>query len=373
MRIAIVINTSWNIYNFRKGLILALLEKGHEVVAIAPTDEYSPKLKEIGCQFIPIKMSGTGANPLSDCRTLLQLRKTYKRVSPHVVLHYTIKPNIYGTLAASSLSIPCINNVSGLGTVFLDKGFASSVAKALYKLSFKKASLIFFQNPDDQKDFIDETGLININQDLLPGSGVDLKHFIPKEKSREGKFTFLMIARVIVEKGIYEYITAAKQLLKTNKNIEFQLIGSIEQKHSRGISKDEVDNWVSHGVVNYLGTKSDLRTHIAESDCIVLPSYREGTPKTLLEAAAMAKPIITTNTPGCREIVRDNYNGLLCEVKSADDLAAKLKSMVNMKPNSRNNLGLNGRKLVEERFDEKIVIDKYLEHISNIIIQRPKK
>ncbi len=373
MRVAIVINTSWNIYNFRKGLIKALLKRGDEVVAIAPKDDYSNFLVELGCSFEPVDITGTGANPIRDLRTLLSLKTIYKRVKPDIVLHYTIKPNIYGTLVASSLKIPCINNVSGLGTVFLDHSLASIVAKFLYKISFHRASLIFFQNPHDQTDFLAGTGLKNLKMDLLPGSGIDLEQFKPIPIQRSGNFVFLLIARVIVEKGIYEYAEAAATIKSRLPNVEFQLIGSVVESHTRGIAKKEVDSWHESGIINYLGTQNDPREYIANADCIVLPSYREGTPKTLLEAAALAKPIVATDVPGCREVVLQGENGFLCQVKNSEDLAHKLQNMMELDENQRSTMGEVGRKLVEEKFDEQIVIRKYLDQISNIINQKVGK
>ena len=350
-----------------------MLKKGFEVTAIAPEDDYSQRLKDLGCDYHPVEIVGTGANPIKDIKTFLLLRRIYKKVEPDIVLHYTIKPNIYGTLAARSLGIPCINNVSGLGTVFLDRSIASFIAKILYRVSFNMATLVFFQNRDDKEDFIFSTGLKKLQTDLLPGSGIDLQYFQPRQKNTTKNFTFLLVARLIVEKGIYEYVEAAKSLKTKHQNVEFQIIGSVDEDHSRGISQKEVDDWVDKDIINFLGTKDDPRQFIADADCIVLPSYREGTPKTLLEAAAMGRPIVTTDVPGCREVVNDGLNGFLCKGKNSNSLAEKLDEMISLNSEQREKFGTNGRKRVEETFDERLVINKYLTQISNIITLKARK
>ncbi|MFY0626458.1 MAG: glycosyltransferase family 4 protein [Reichenbachiella sp.] len=371
MRIAITINTSWNIFNFRSGLIQALLAAGYEVYAVAPYDSYTAKLEELGCKYVPIKMQNTGVNPMKDIKLIFDLKRIYKNINPDVILQFTIKPNIYGSMAAHRLGIPVINNVSGLGTVFLSKSVSSYIAKTLYKLSFKNVPLVFFQNEDDKNDFLQEIPLETLNYDLLPGSGINLRKYTPQERMNNStEFQFLMIARIIIEKGIREYVEAAKIVKEKNPNTKFLILGQLDPGHKRGISIDEFDQWTKEEVIVHLGETDDVKNIIASSDCVVLPSYREGTPRTLLEAAAMGKPIITSNVPGCREVVRDEFNGLLCKVKSASNLAEKMIQMENLSSKALAKMGENGRKLVEERFDENIVIEKYLKQISNFIKQK---
>lgn len=211
MRIAIVLNTSWNIYNFRMNFVQSLLTNGHEVHTIAPVDDYSPRLVEAGCHHHQVKMDSRGANPLKDAALIFELYNIYRKVKPDIILHYTIKPNVYGTLAASLLGIPVINNVCGLGTVFLKDNLVSAVALMLYKLSFRFAKKVFFQNPDDLKLFLEKKLVPKNAVDLLPGSGIDLKKFKPMNFSRNEKFTFLLISRLITDKGVLEYIEAIKK------------------------------------------------------------------------------------------------------------------------------------------------------------------
>lgn len=368
MKIAIVLNTSWNIYNFRLGLVKALLEEGHEVYAIAPHDEYSEKLESLGCKYYPVKMDSRGINPIKDLALTYELYTIYKKINPDVILHYTIKPNIYGTFAASALKIPVVNNVCGLGTAFLQKNLVSLFAIGLYKLSFRSARKIFFQN-DDDKHFFEEKRIVKKGQsEVIPGSGIDINRFIPgiSSRSKDEKFTFLLISRLIYDKGILEYIEAIKSLRDSGVDARFQLLGAKDPKHRRGIPEEIIDNWVATNSVDYLGTTKDVRPFIDQADCVVLPSYREGTPRTLLEAASLSKPIVASNVAGCTNIVENRYNGLLCEVKNSEDLAEKMNQMIRLSAEERGTMGKNGRFLVENRFHEGIVIDKYLNTIGEI-------
>lgn len=370
MTIAITINTSWNIYNFRLGLIKALLLEGHQVVAIAPLDDFSNKLIEEGCQFIPVKMSNTGSNPLSDIKLTLDLYQIYKRVKPDIVYQFTIKPNLYGTIAARLNKIPVINNVSGLGTVFLTNSASSKMAKWLYKHIFKFANLVFFQNPDDRNEFKAQIPIPNLKTDLLPGSGINLKAFSPSASTpNTGVVIFLMVARLIVEKGIIEYLHAASIVKERFPNSIIQILGKLEKTHARGMDANLLHDHINNGIVQYLGEANDVRPLLEKASCVVLPSYREGTPRTLLEAAAMKKPIITTNVPGCKEVVSDNKSGFLCKVKNARDLAEKMILFHQLSSDMKVDMGNCGRKLVEDRFDEKIVIDKYIKHTAKITNQ----
>ena len=366
MKVAIVLNTSWNIYNFRLGLVRELIGQGHEVHAIAPHDEYSSKLVDEGCIYHEVKMDSRGANPIKDFALTIELYGIYKRLKPDVILHYTIKPNIYGTFAASLLKIPAVNNVCGLGTSFLNKDLVSWIAIKLYKLAFRFPKLIFFQNQDDRNFFL-ENKIVNPEiADILPGSGIDLHRFQPETYHKNKKFTFLLVSRLIHDKGIIEYIDAIKILKERGLNANFQLLGSKDYEHRRGIQEDIINDWLEHNVVEYLGSTDDVRPYMKASDCVVLPSYREGTPKSLIEAASTARPIVATNVAGCNNIVEDNVNGLLCEPHSAEDLADKMAEIMSLDEQSLANMGQQGRKIAESRFSEKIVIDKYLHLIKTL-------
>ncbi len=366
MRVAVVLNTSWNIFNFRMNLIKSLQAKGHEVHTVAPIDDYTPRLTEIGCLHHQVTMDSRGANPLKDIALTFELRSIYKRIKPDVILHYTIKPNVYGTLAAAWLRIPVINNVCGLGTVFLKNDFISRVAVFLYRLSFRFANKVFFQNPDDLNLFLNRKLVAQNAVDLVPGSGIDLKRFTPAPVNRNSTFTFLLISRLITDKGVLEYVDAVKKLKSEGLDARFQVLGAIDQEHKRGISKTLIDQWIQSGTIEYLGTTEDVRNFIQQADCVVLPSYREGTPRTLLEAASISRPIIATNVPGCNQVVDDQVNGFLCNLKDSNDLADKMRHITTLSEDVLIQLGRNGRKKMETQYDESLVINKYLEALSEI-------
>lgn len=345
--------------------VTALLKQGHEVHAIAPQDEYSRHLVDAGCIYHPVKMDSRGANPVKDLALIAELFLIYRRVKPDIVLHYTIKPNVYGTLAAALLRIPVVNNVCGLGTAFLKQNLVSLFAIILYKVSFRFADKVFFQNPEDMKLFLSKKLVSEKGVDILPGSGIDLTRFQPVKFQRNQKFTFLLISRLITDKGILEYIEAVKQLKADGIEARFQLLGAKDPQHKRGIQENVIQEWIDSDTVEYLGTTDDVRTFISGADCIVLPSYREGTPRTLLEAASSAKPIIATNVPGCNNVVIDQFNGLLCRLKDSDDLAAKMRTMSTLTDERLEELGANGRARVEAHYDEALVIEKYLEALDH--------
>lgn len=363
MKIAIVLNTSWNIFNFRMNLIKALIAEGHEVHTIAPNDEHTPLLIQAGCIHHNVRMDSRGANPIKDSALVLELLLIYRKISPSVILHYTIKPNVYGTLAAAMLRIPVINNVCGLGTVFLKHNLMSVIAILLYRISFRFARKVFFQNADDLKLFIERKLVTPQQADLVPGSGVDLQKFAPMEFTRNEQFTFLMISRLITDKGVMEYVDAVRSLKRKGVNARFQILGAKDPQHKRGIKNEVIDGWIESGVIEYLGTANDVRPHIEKADCIVLPSYREGTPRTLLEAAASCKPIVATDVPGCNHVVVDGFNGLLCKLKDADELAEKMERMAGLSDEELITFGKNGRAKVEAEYDEALVIRKYLSEI----------
>ena len=368
MRVALVINTSWNIWNFRASLVRALQGAGHEVLAIAPPDDYSTRLvTELGCRYVPIRMENKGTNPLKDAALTRRFYQIYRRERPDVVLHYTIKPNIYGSLAARLAGIPSINNVSGLGTVFIVKNLVSQVALALYRFAFRFPHKIFFQNADDRQLFLDHGLVRPAITDLLPGSGVDTTRFRPAGPfGRNTPFVFLMVARVLYEKGITEYFEAARLVRQAVPGTRVQLLGGLDEAGGVGVPRATFEEWLKGGDIEYLGRSDDVAAHLHQADCVVLPSYREGTPKTLLEAAAVGKPLVTTDVPGCRETVVDGQNGYLCQVRSAPDLAAKMLAVLRLPAADLQGMGQASRHLAETKFDEKLVLAKYLAAVAEL-------
>ena len=374
-RILISINTAWNLLNFRVGLINGLISSGFEVIAAAPSDKYVAELELLGCRFVHLEMDNKGTHPVRDLLLMWRYWRLLKTEKPDLCLFYTVKPNVYGSLASSLCSIPFINNVSGLGSVFIQNGLLKRFVSVLYKFAFRNSSRVFFQNSDDLGLFL-ENKLVNIElTDVLPGSGINLHRFTPSDdafrRSLTAPFRFLLIARMLKDKGVVEFVNAAQLLKESGVKAEFCLLGFLDVQNPAAISSEQMKEWTVQGYVIYLGVSDDVREHLASADCIVLPSYREGTPRSLLEAAAMAKPLITTNVAGCKEVVEHGVNGFLCEPKNAQDLALKMKEMLIISEDQRKLMGQNGRLKMEKEFDENIVIQKYLQAIDLALHLQP--
>jgi len=367
-KVVIAVNTAWNLVNFRTGLICVLLEAGYEVVAVAPRDEYVPRLASLGCRFEPLPMDNKGTHPGRDFLLFCRFYRLLKRERPAVFLGYTVKPNVYGSLAAHALGIPVINNIAGLGTVFIKDSWLTRLVRGMYRLALFRSAKVFFQNDDDRQMFV-LCGLVDKTvTDRLPGSGVDLDKFGPVPLPGKSRIRFLLIARMLWDKGVGEYVDAARILKRRNASADYCLLGFLDVQNPAAISRKQMDDWVEEGVIRYLGVSDDVRAEIAAADCVVLPSfYREGTPRTLLEAAAMGRPIITTDAVGCREVVDDGMNGYLCHPRNANDLAEKMARMAALTPAQREAMGRRGREKMEREFDERIVTGKYLVAIKTIL------
>jgi glycosyltransferase involved in cell wall biosynthesis len=361
-RVALVVNSSWNIFNFRLNLIRGIQAQGYEVILIAPYDKYSEILKR-EFRYFDVKINNKGTNPVEDIGTFMEFYTIYKLTKPDVVLHFTIKPNVYGSMACRMLGIKTINNIAGLGTLFIKDNIMTSFVKLLYKFSQTKVDKIFFQNRDDYKMFILDNLVKQYKSSILPGSGVDINKFRPiKDDKKDNTFRFLLVARMLWDKGVGEYIEAIKIIKAKHDNVEFQLLGFLDVENRTAISKNQMQEWVDSGLVNYLGVSDNVQESISKVDCIVLPSfYREGTPKSLLEGASMAKPIITTDNVGCRDVVDDGVNGYLCKIKDSKDLAKKMQMMLNLSKSELKKMGENGRNKMIMEFNERIVIDNYLD------------
>ncbi|MCE7602173.1 glycosyltransferase family 4 protein [Vibrio fluvialis] len=350
----------------------ALLDAGYQVVALAPQDDYSPKLESLGSRFCHIDIDQGGTNPVNDICTFFTFIKILKCVKPDVVLNFTPKNNIYGTLAGHFVGSKSVNNIAGLGMVFIQESITAKLASFLYKVSQRKAKKIFFQNEDDRKLFLDKK-LADVSvTDRLPGSGVDLTRFTLQPAADDGIVRFLLIARMLYDKGIGHYVEAARALRsKYGERVEFQLLGFVGVNNPSAVTESEIQVWVDEGIVNYLGVSDSVEQNIAQVDCMVLPSfYREGVPKSLLEAGAMGKPIVTTDNVGCRETVDDGVNGYLCELRSTESLIEKLDLMIQMSHEQRLEMGRQSRLKIEREFDEQIVINKYLDAVKECLSEK---
>lgn len=367
--IVLTANTSWYLYNFRENTIKEFIRNGDEVHVISPRDEYTKKIESLGCSAHHIKIDGRGINPFIDIITCLRFMILFWKIKPHVILNFTPKNNIYSSLAASPLNIPVINNIAGLGHSFMRDCVLSKIVKKLYKISQRKVSYIFFQNDEDMKIFKENKIGLKAFKERIPGSGVDLKRFHFYSAPQKKPLRFLMSARMITEKGVYLFVEAARQLKeKYRDEVDFSLLGFCDSDTPSSVKIDEINTWVGQGIIHYLGVTDKVEDVIKDVHCVVLPSYyREGVPKSLLEAGAMGKPIITTDNVGCRETVVDGYNGYLCNPKSLSSLIVAMEKIIVSSEEEINQLGKNSRKHIADKFDEKIVIDRYLYSISKVI------
>jgi len=365
-RVVLAGNSSWNIVNFRSGLIHALKAAGYEPVVIAPVDPAAEqRMADLGVERIVIGMERSGLNPLADLRLTLTYRRLLKDLQPIAYLGFTIKPNIYGGIAARLTGVPLIANISGLGTVFLKRGLLQALVSRLYRFAFKRAAVTFFQNPEDRALFV-ERGLVRRDQaQLLPGSGVDLERFQPIAHP-VGPATFLFIGRVLGDKGVREYVQAARMVRADIPGVRFQLLGPVDEGNRSAVTHREVERWVAEGIIEYLGATEDVRPYIAEATAVVLPSYREGLPRSLLEAAAMARPLIATDVPGCRELIEPGVNGLLCQPKNSSSLAKAMKTMMNSSAEDRSKMGAASRRMVEQGYSQNVVIGAYLDALGKL-------
>ena len=320
---------------------------------------------ELGVERIPVEIDRAGLNPLADLRLLARYRSLLKWLRPAAFLGYTIKPNIYGSLAAASLGIPAVPNVSGLGTAFIQGGPLQAIVTQLYRVGFARAPVVFFQNEEDCALFVERRIVRPDRARVVPGSGVDLERFTPTPLP-QGPATFLFIGRLLRDKGVVEFVEAARSLRRGYPAMRFQLLGGLDEGNRTAIRQSEIDSWVAEGVVEWLGTTDDVRPSIAAATAVVLPSYREGLPRSLLEAAAMARPLIAADVPGCRDVVEDGVNGYLCAVRSATSLADGMLRLAHLPPAQQLAMGEAGRRRVQERFSEAFVIRAYLDVLASV-------
>ncbi len=356
MKVLILASFAGSLITFRGALLQAMVRKGHEVIACAP--EASTKLQNrllaIGVQYQYVPIERTGANPIQDLRTILSLRTIFRRIRPDMVLGYTSKPVIYGSLAGKLAGVPrTYSIITGLGYAFAEKDAKSRwlnrLVKKLYSVSLKYNHKIFFQNPDDLQLFVQSKFATKEQAVLIHGSGVDISFF--KQTPFPEKISFLLIARLIKEKGIRQYVEAARILKQKYPSVTFRLVGWIDKGNPASVSEQELDSWVREGIIEFPGKLSDVRPAIAASSVYVLPSYyREGTPRSILEAMAMGRPIITTDAPGCRETVQHEKNGLLVPVKDVQNLAAAMERFI-QHPELIEPMGQASRQMAVEKYD----------------------
>jgi len=365
-RVGMVVDEAWNMYNIRGGLIKKLILEGYEVVVIAPTDKFDEKLRNLGAKVINIEKNSKGTNPIEDLKLIFKLRKIYKGEKLDIVFNYTIKPIIYGTIAAKLSKVIPIAVTTGLGYAFIKEGKVTKVVENLYRFSLKFAKEVWFLNENDNKVFLERKLVDPAKTFILNGEGIDTDHFKPlKETEQNNKIKFLMIARALWDKGVKEYCEAAK-IIKSkhrDKEIEFLFLGKVGVPNPSAVPKEYIEKYHNEGIINYLGVVDDVTEVIEESSCFVLPSYREGISRVIMENASMGKPIIATDVPGCRELVDDGKTGYLCTPGESKDLAQKLEWFVNLSKERREKAGRLGRRKMIDEFSEKIVVEVYLDKL----------
>lgn len=370
--LALSANDGWGIVNYRAGLIAALQATGYRVAVLAPDGPHSDAIRAMGVIFQPVAMQAKGRSPVGDFLAFTRFRRELRRLCPGAFLGFTIKPNIYGSMAAQTLRIPVINNITGLGAMFEHKGPLNRLVTILYQLAIRRSAMVFFQNRDDRDLFI-ERGLVRPERaGLLPGSGVDLDHFQPKPIAERAGITFLLASRLLWAKGIAEYVEAARMLKAGRRDLCFRLAGALGPPGPGTVAQADLKLWMDEGVIDYRGASEDIREELAEADCVVLPSYyREGVPRVLLEASAMAIPVIAADSVGCRDAVTDGETGLLCEPRSAESLAATMERIADLPVDSRRAMGAAGRARMEREFSETIVHRAYLDTLLRIGVKAP--
>jgi len=363
MKIVLVANTSWYLYNFRKPLIRELINLGHSVYAISPKDSYTTKLRDLGVFTYNVRISRSGLSPIRDLALLLRLLKLYIKTHPNVIHHFTVKPVIYGSIASSLLkNTKIINSVPGLGIVFNNNIITQLLVITLYRFAISIKHQVIFQNPDDLMRFLNYRIVKEEQCSLILSSGVDTKYFRPNSVGRKSKqIKFGIMARLLWSKGINEFVKAGHMIYEKNKNTKFIILGSPDGESSNSIPEEwlnKINKSYTH--IQWREHIEDVRLFLDEIDVFVLPSfYPEGVPKSLIEAASMALPIITTDTPGCKEVVEDGKNGLLVPTKDVKALSIAMGTMISDEE-KRVKMGENSRNLAKNKFNIEKVNKKTL-------------
>lgn len=360
--ILILVNHEIVIYNFRKELVERLLEDGHRVIISSPSGEKIEKLVEIGSEHDEVYINRHGSNPLEEFKLLSHYRKLMKKYQPDIVFGYTIKPNIYGAIAAKRYDIPFVANITGLGTAVENPGLMQKITVGMYKYAFSKIQTVFFQNKENRQFFIDNNIAVDKHK-LLPGSGVNLEQFHLQEyPPTDETIEFVFISRIMKEKGIDQYLEAAEYITKKFPHTRFHVCGFCEEEY-----EDILQYYQENKIITYHGMVSDVRDIIRKTHCTIHPTYYpEGLSNVLLESAASGRPIISTNRSGTRETIDEGMNGYIVEEKNPSDLISKIEKFIQLSSVEKKQMGLYGRSKVENEFDRQIVVDAYITELSFI-------
>lgn len=364
-KVLVLANHFITIYAFRKELVKELLETGYEVYLALPESEENNYFINMGCKIIETPLDRRGTNPVSDIKLLFQYIRIIRDINPDIVLTYTIKPNTYGGIASRICGVKTIHTVTGLGSVYIQEMWQKHIAVFLNRIAFKSASKVVFLN-EENKGFYKQLKIVSSAHDtiIVPGSGVNLGEFKYQEQPSDEKITFTFVGRVLRDKGIEEYLTAAKRLVSMYNNVSFKVVGFVDEDRYINL----LEQYENEGIINYLGKRNDISNIMASSSCIVLPSYGEGRGTVLQEGAAIGRPLITCDTYGCKDNVDDSYNGFLCNVADAESLESAMVKFIVLPSEQKVLMGKRSRAKAEKEFDRKIVVKAYLNEIEKIII-----
>ncbi len=359
MKVLVLSNFGMGLYKFRKELLQELIKHGHEVFVSLPNDDYVPLLENLGCEYIESNVDRRGTNPLADMKLLFSYINIINKIKPDIVLTYTIKPNVYGGIASRITKTPYLPNITGLGTAVENEGLMQKITLNLYKIALRNAECVFFQNEPNRQFFIDR-GIIKNKSKVIPGSGVNLEqHRYEEYPNDKESIRLLFIGRIMKAKGIDELLEAARQIKVSYKNVEFHLVGFCEEGYS-----EELRALNESGIIQYHGQQDDVHKFIKDSHATILPSYHEGTSNVLLESASTGRPILASNVTGCKETFDAGVSGIGFEVKSVKALICAIQQFLNLPHENKKQMGVAGRKKMEQEYDRKIVINAYLEQIS---------
>lgn len=354
-KVLFMVNRDFVLYNFRIELVQRLLKEHYQVYICLPYGEKVEEMISMGCKFIPVEIDKRGTNPVNDIKLMREYRRIFKKLKPDIILLYTTKVCIYGGIVAGNMKIPYLLNVSGLGTAVENKGLLQTLMIHLYRLAAKHAKCVFFQNKENQK-FFQKYNIYQGNQKLIPGSGVNVdRWYLMDYPSNQESIEFLFIARVIKEKGIEEYLTAAKQIKKEYPKAVFHVLGPCD-----GDYQEILNEYEQQGIIKYHGMVQDTREYLKNAHCTIHPSfYPEGISNVLLESAACGRPVITTDKSGCRDVVDDGITGYIFEQRNTEQLVEKIRQFMSLTNEERKDMGIAGREKVVREFDRNIVIDAY--------------
>ena len=362
-KILILSNHFITLYNFRKELIKRLNDEGHEVFISMPKADDNNFFEEMGCKIIETTVDRRGINPVRDFMLIMKYIRIMKEVKPDIIFSYTIKPNIYGSIASNITRNKQVNNITGTGGTFLRKTFVSEIAKLLYKLSVKKSYKVFFQNSGD-KDLFVMNNMVKDNYAMLPGSGVNLEQFQISDLPTDKETNFIFMGRVMALKGIDQYLETAKVVKTEYTNTNFYIAGFIEEEKYKPI----INEYDSKGIIKYIGFQKDIKSWIEKCHCTILPSHGgEGVPNVLLESAAMGRVCIASTINGSKDVIDDGVTGYLFETGSSEDLTDKVKKFLELSFEDKVKMGLDGRAKVEREFDRKIVVMAYLKEVNEVL------